>query len=395
MAIELEAFHGDSDGWQSFRGRTSPTPPPATRDPMKWPYPSNSIWNMPIGEDAVLVPLGFNYLGDNASAASRVTIAEENILFLDPDAPQAYIKETTAGWDATLTRCGTRSGSNLTGNGTVAPRPVPIPTGFSTQPYIGTTPNMSGAVVYRSGTDIRLYETQPLHLCSDGVAVSQFINSSWVGDSIYTGGDGVKGGSHGGSYMTAFGGTIRMGEMLSGGAIKHAMKITLDTAYYCSASGGGFVWPALRADKGSLNYGSANPSVPSTAKMGMLLTVPNGFDPETMTTTPAKIIARAFKKYGAYLVDGDMNGPVSHLCQWQVERSNRGVFTTQFKNTWGYEFFHKPSLHGTPSAGQMAWRADIGNLMEAACIVTDNGPSNIGGAGIRRAPMAPALAVPA
>lgn len=203
--------------------------------------------------------------------------------------------------------------------------------------------------------------------------------------------------------MTAFGGTIRLGEMKHGGVIPHALKLTIDTGWYCSnknSSGGlasaGHRWPALVADSGwDVNYGkngtAAGQPPPWQAKMGMLLTVPTSFNTEALVTEPARILARAFKKYGAYVVDGDFGAPVPWICQWQLERSNEGAFVTEFKNEWGFEFFHKPADHGTPSATQMQWRADLGNLMEASCIVFDNAYDNVGGAGQRRAPLAPPL----
>lgn len=403
--VELEAFRGETTQWSSFRGESTTTPPGETRDPMKHPYPPDSFWNMPIGEDADLIPLGFNYLGDTVNQNSRITVAEENILCLDPDAPKAYIMEHNAGWTGAI-RCDSRTGRILTGNGSVNPMPqLPIPPGFSTQPYIGSRPNMSGALVYREGNDIKLFETQPFHVCDDGVAVSQSVNISYVGDSIYYGGHGPlvpagpingTGGSHGGSRMTAFGGTIRLGELVPGGEIKHAMKLTMDTGWYTSNSGSaGHRWPALVADSGwENNYGSLNPSVPPEAKMGMLLTTNNAFDPESLATEPARIMARAFKNYGAYLVDGDYAASVPHICQWQIERSNEGAFTTEFFNEWGYHFFHQPGQHGTPSAAQMQFRSDVGQLMEAACIVNDNAHDNVGGAGPRRAPLALPLEIP-
>lgn len=404
MVKELEAFHPQGLLWRSFRGSTG-TPPVETRDPIYWPYPADSIWNMPIGTSADLIPLGFNYGGDGPSAAGRIAIAEENILVLDPDAPKAYVMEHDAGWTG-ASRCGSRTGAILTGNGSVSPMPkLPIPPGFTTEanpPYIGTNPNMSGAFIYRDGTDLKLFETQPLHFCLDGVAVSQSVRTDYVGDSLKFGGHGPPpsgstvgtGGSHGGSRMTAFGGTIRLGELVPGGLIPHALKLTLDTGWYCSASGSaGHRWPALVADSGwATNYGSNNPSCPPQAKMGMLLTVPNSFDPEALVTEPARIIARAFKKYGAYVVDGDFGAPVPWICQWQLERSNEGAQVVEFKDAWGYEFFHKPAQHGTPSSAQMQWRTDLGNLMEAACIVNDNAYNNVGGTGVvRRAPLAPPL----
>jgi hypothetical protein len=367
------------------------------RDAFTQPYAVESFWNMPIGSGATTVPLGFVYTGDNEFANGRIAVAEDNVLCLDPDAPLEYIMETDAGWTGAI-RCDSRTGDILTGNGSVSPMPqLPIPSDFVTEPYIGQRPNMSGALVYRDGSDIKIFETQPLHICSDGVAVSQFVNDFWVGDSLYTGGLGDKGGSHGGSFLSALGGTIRLGEMLPGSVIPHAMKLSLDTSYYCSPSGGqGHRWPATVADAAWASvYGTNNPSVPDDAKMGMLLTIPEDFDVDALVSEPAQILARAMRDYGAYLCDGDANAAISWYCAWHVEMSNEGFFVDEFRATWGYEFFHRRSLHGAPSPAQMQWRADVGAIMLATEIVTNNSEANPGGPGAtRRAPLAPPLVVP-
>jgi hypothetical protein len=428
---EYEAYKALSDGWHSYRGESSDVPEVLLRDPIDQPYDEFAFINTPIGGDADLVPLGYTYIPDGAYQNGRVAVAEENILALLVDAPKAYIMETNAGWNKLLTRCGSRTGDILQGNGSVSPMfKLPIPNGFSTDPYIGSVPNMSGCLLYRNPSDpqdILQFETQPLHFCPDGVAVSQFVNDRQVGESIYEGGHGPPipgggsqvstGGSHGGSMMSAFSGILRLGEIVPGGEILHAMKVTMDTGWYCSnvrtgrateggapntpttttgplANKGGYIWPALQADSGwETSYGNLNPSVPDEAKMGMLMTTLSTFDPEVFNQEPVKIIARAAKNYGIYLVDGDYNASTPSLVQWQVERSNRGRFVTEFKNTWGYEFFHQRSAHGAPSADQLEFRAELGVLMEAMHIVVDNAPDNVGGAGVRRAPLAPPLRI--
>lgn len=409
---------------------TQAPPVQPLRDPLKWPHPSDSMWNMPIGQSANLVPLNFafNYTetGDTIQSieAARIFIEEENILGLDPDAPLQFIQEHDAGWTGAI-RCASRTGSNLVGNGTVpaAMMEKPIATGWTTDPdYIGSRPNMSGALVYRDGPDLKLFETQPLHICTDGVAVSQFINHTMVGDSLITGGYGAhpdrplddfdppfddpanldswgQGGSHGGSFMTAFGGTIRLGELVQGGEIPHALKIVCDTGVYCSQTAGiGHRWPALRADGGDgAAYGNlaaswGRPTPPAAAKMGMLLTVPADFGTEGLRTEPGRILARAVQRYGAYLVDGNHGAVRPYELQWQVERSNEGRFHDEFFAEFGYRAFHKNGPDGSPSPAQLDWRLDVGEIAEAFHIVDDNMFDNVGGAGARRWTMAPPLA---
>lgn len=402
--------------WGRHRPPADAPAGPFRTDPIAWPYPPESFWNMPIGQSAVLQDLGFTYTFGSSNNQSRISILEENILFLDPDAPLGNVKEHNAGWTGAV-RCTSRTGGNLVGNGSVSPVPqVPIAPGWMTDPYIGDRPNMSGCFLYRDGNDLKIaFETQPLHMCSDGVAVSQYLNHTWAGDSIITGGKGPhpsrtgqswdvpgqplswgQGGSHGGSYLSSFGGTIRLGEMVPGGEIPHALKVTMDTGWWCAdqtTQEACYRWPALRADNGAVNgYGNLNPNeaqLPNGAKMGMLLTVPAAFNVEGLRTEPGRILGRAVQRYGAYLCDGNHNAPNNYEVQWQCERSNQGSFDTEFFNTWGYRFFHKNAIHGTPSAGQLDWRHDVGDICNAFHVVDDNSVTNVGGAGTRRWAMAP------
>jgi hypothetical protein len=361
------------------------------RDPLRWPYPTDSFWNMPVGADARLVPLNMPVIA-NPQYKFRW---EEEILTLDPGAPIQTIQEHNAGWSATKTRCGSRTGRKLTGNGTVANVDVPIPPGFHTEPYLGTTPNHSSAHVRSTASgDIELFECQPTHICSDGVCVSQFVNSNWVGDSIITGGyGGARGGAHGGSYMTAFGGTIRCHEWVPDGRIPHAVKIVLNTSRVCynhATQSQCFTWPASRADSGAVSsYGSAAAAnIPPEARMGMLCTLPAGFDPDSLRTEPARIFARAIYEYGAYLVDGDAGLDVFMVA---VEWSNEGRVLTQFEEQWGFKGFHRSS-DGTPPQGQVDYWADMDDVYSRFVIVADNALGTPGGAGsVRRAPFAPPI----
>ena len=69
---ELEAFMAVEDGWDSFRRHSSTRPQVRVRDPFTWPYPPESPWNMPRGQDAVLAPLGFVYDPDGPFANGRI-----------------------------------------------------------------------------------------------------------------------------------------------------------------------------------------------------------------------------------------------------------------------------------------------------------------------------------
>jgi hypothetical protein len=174
---------------------------PTSRDPVKWPFPANSIWNMPIHNNAEYVYAGIN----QHPTGSGVTIDEE-ILILEPSAPLKQVRENTAGWDSSKTRCGSLTSNYLWGG-----IGVPVPNDFYTDPgYDGTTPNASAAILMPDG--VTLKETQPLHVCgAGGTVTSQY---TWPDKNIKTS-DGIEG-SHGGTGMTAFGGDLRVGELVPG-----------------------------------------------------------------------------------------------------------------------------------------------------------------------------------
>ena len=394
LYVEAVGFSTEPDWLRRGDSYRADLPKP-TRNPFKWPYPPESYWNMPIGRDARLTALNMPLIA-NTQFKFRW---EEEILTLDPSAPVQTIEAHNAAWDKTRTRCGSRLGTRLVGNGTVANVDVPVPPGFITDPgglpngYLGTTPNHASAHVRRNGDDIELLECQPTHICTDGQIISQSINSWYVGDSIYTGGMGQRGGSHGGSRMSAFGGTIRCHELVPGGRIPHAVKWAANTSKMCfnhDTQAECFTWPAIRADGYALSsYGStAAANVPREARMGMLVTLPATFDVDALKTEPGRIIARAFYEYGGYLVDGDADLDVFMIA---VEWSNEGRVLNDFERHWGIKGFHR-GADGTPSQLQKDLWADTDKMYMAFQVVVDNSPSTPGGAGTsRRAALAPPL----
>lgn len=347
-----------------------PTPPPAgTRDPLLWPYPADSIWNHPLGNAADLVPFRMKI------PSQKTLNVEEDIIITRPNAPRRDIMSHDAAWNDGVTRCGSRTGEVEIAN-------VPIPSGWNTDPgYHGVKPNHSSAILL---PDMTLVETQPFHICPDGVAVSQFSAKAWQGDSILTGGMATgKGGSHGGSGMTAFGGTIRLGEWVPGGEIPHAVKIEVYGIENLSPTGGGYRWPALNADKGYLTkYAGTVPE----AKMGALLALPPSFDISSLDSEPARILARALQRYGAYVVDQAGWSAAALAVEW----GPNGRVKTEFQQVWGYPMDgHRPKAS---SPAHQQFLADMEEIYKALHIVNDNTRTSIGGAGTRLAPWAPPFA---
>jgi hypothetical protein len=346
---------------------------PRSRDARTWPFAWDSIWNLPVGRDARLVAAGMDLEGS-------VVGADEDILVLEPDAPATDVVVNEAGWDGSRSRCGEADPDQ------VLIEDVPIPTGFSTDPgYLGGTPNHSAALLQADGRTI--VQTQPFHRCgAGGLATSQFLFDS---DDIVDG-DGIRG-AHGGSMMSSLGGTIRLGELVPGGAIHHALKLNVNCAQWCSfaddeADGNpGHRWPAVAADDYAPGtYGGTNLAL----QMGSLLVLPADFDLTGLHSEAARIIARAMRDHGAYIVDDTAYPAVNFTTEWSPD----GRVIDEFARTWGFAFAPDATIGCDAKDAGCRWANDIGSVMAALRVVDDNAPDTIGGAGARRVACAPAFA---
>ncbi|MDP3970221.1 MAG: hypothetical protein Q8P90_00820 [bacterium] len=111
-------------------------------------------------------------------------------------------------------------------------------------------------------------------------------------------------GGHGGSHLSALGGTIRLGE-LTGDGIDHVLAVEpnkLHLYYSADEADGqpGYVWPAHSADSyASDHYIGSIPEL----QMGSLLAVPKSFNCSDLSTQPATMICDALQTYGGLVVD--------------------------------------------------------------------------------------------
>lgn len=340
---------------------------PKARDPLKWPFAQTSIWNTPLGSGAKYVPAGIG-----ASAAMGMT-EDEDILILEAGAPLVDILENDAGWDPGKKRC-----SSLTGK---ALYKAPIPLSFSTDPgYSGNTPNMGLAILMADGRTLK--QNQPFHRCGPGgIATSQYL----FPDVDIQSGDGIPG-AHGGSGMSAIGGTLRLGELVPGGVIRHALKCNLFAAKYIAFNDDatrGFRWPARNAD-GYAAAGTYKGKVPAL-EMGALLALKPDFNPDGLRTEPARILARTFTDYGAYLVD-DTAWDVYGI---ETEWSPQGRLIDEFKTTWGWNFATPVLSTCTDASKACMWAKDMADIFTSLHVVDNNGPGSLGGGGSPRQPPAP------
>src|SRR5881296_1890956 len=321
---------------------TNPPPgggPPGGRDPLLWPFSRDSIWNLPIGASAVYAPANIQ------QATQRGMTTDPDVIILTPNATMTAVYYNSDGWSG---------GSRCTPQGNVLFN-APIPGNFVVQGAgpnnpDGTTPNYATAILMPDGHT--LIQGQPFARCTaDGSATMWWA----VSNDLY--GTGVEGG-HGGSKLSSIGGTIRLGELVPGGVIRHVMKVNLYGLYnyYYDASSHGYRWPASQADScASTCYGGTT----SALRMGSLLAIPASvnIDGLGLETEPAKILARAFQDYGAYAVD-DAAWSVYAI---ETEFSPQGRVEDEFSAAWGFQI--NAATKGVP------WARDMDRLFGSLNVV--------------------------
>ena len=334
------------------------------RDAFQWPFSQNSIWNTPIGDGAVFVDAHL------MPALKKSCSIDEDIIVLTPDAPKVDIYYSDAKWNKNKSRC-IPTGSKL--------MTVPIPNDFVVNPstWEGTTPNAGLAVLMTDNFTIK--QTQPFARCEKGgnatSAFSKVPDQNLYGDGIY--------GVHGGSGLSAIGGTLRVGELTRKSApIRHVLKVNLYAAknlYYDSINRG-CCWPALRADNYAAKvYSSKRTSdIVKECRMGALLAIPPTITISSLNieTEPGLILAQAMQDFGAYVVDDTAWDVNAFIVEW----GPNGRFSDEFRKSWGYNFATEPS---TP------WGRDVAKIFANLHVVVNNSSSSVGGGGKRRAPLAP------
>jgi len=319
---------------------TSPSPNTATRDALTWPFASNSIWNLPIGATALYVPANIK----KPSAYGMTT--DVDVLILTANAPNTPVYYNGDAWGGG-SRCSAQGGVLFS---------APIPTNFvvpgagSGNPD-GTTPNYSTAILMADGHT--LVQGQPMARCTSG-GTATMMWSQQNEDLLGTGNSGA----HGGSMLSSLGGTIRIGELVPGGAIRHAMKVNLYGAedYFYDSVTHGYRWPATTSDSGaSGGYRGSTPAL----RMGSLLALPSSIDVNSLglETEAAKIVAHAFQDYGGYTVD-DAAWSVYAL---STEYSPSGKVDTEFQSAWGFPI--------SPAARDVPWARDMDRIFGALNVV--------------------------
>src|SRR5437016_201245 len=159
-------------------------------------------------------------------------------------------------------------------------------------------------------------------------------------------------GSHGGSGLSALGGTVRLGELVPGGTIRHSLKLNIDSANFYPGLGG-YRWPAWKSDAGGAGYGGSIPEV----RMGSLLAPKPDFPIDTFETEPGKIVAAAFRDYGGYIVDTSGWS----IYNFVTERSPAGSVQDEFNKAWGYPL--------NAGVGANGWARDLDKIFTNLYVV--------------------------
>jgi hypothetical protein len=329
----------------------------AARDVLKQPFASTSIWNMPVGSGAVYVPANI------PPATSMSLTLDPDVLILKPDAPLTPVYFNGDGW----------SGGNRCTPGAML-YSVPIPRDFvvpGASP--SSTPNYAAAILLSDGRTLR--QSQPFTRCTPGDAATALVTAPDA--DIY--GDGIRG-AHGGSGLSSIGGTIRLGEWVPGGAIRHAVKFDLWGLAAISPASGGYRWPAQHADACvPACYGGTQPAL----RMGALLALPPSVDIDTLglETEPARMLAWTLQNYGGYVVD-DTGWSVYGIA---IEYGPDGRVDDEFRSNWGFSI---------TSATNSPLGRDVSRIFSQLAVIDNNEPSAVGGGGTPRQPLASEVTPP-
>jgi len=337
----------------------------ACRDPKQQPFLASSVWNTPIGSEAEFVTAGIF----NASQSPPRNFFSDDDYFFVTSASDPLTAWYKQGW------WGPPSGTghcNITG-------PLVDHLRFPHNVTVTAFGNNNGAGLLQPDGHT-LIEMQPVYRCGPGSPIlAQDCRSHCTNDIRY--GNGTTG-AHGGSGLSAVGGTIRLGELSHGAAaIQHALKLELyakDYYWHAPNRTACYSWPAITCDGYALTpgqhleYGGTNPWVRPGSLLALTQADRQALD-AVLTTDPGRVVADALASYGGYLVD-DTAATRGTIC------TEHGV-TDQFKSDWDMDF--------DQTSGP--WYDDLLAVFRKLQVVRNNGPDAVGGGGKPVQPPPPPL----
>ena len=356
------------------------------RDRRQQPFAATSIWNHPIGSDAILKPA---HLFD--SALGRPLPAQ----FHNDQEWFVTVNEgdTEVDWhDGYFGSCKVE--------GTAIAK-VRLPANWTTD----CGPNNNAAAILQPDNRT-LLQFQPVYRGTPGgPMMGQHFGTVWGhgADTCHAYDCDILGpgrtGAHGGSGLSAIGGAIRVGELLeSTPPIRHALKLELFAKQYyfwqpnVTTNETCFRWPAIACDGyAPKGYGGSDPEL----MPGSLLVVGRSEAAELLPklrTGPGRKILGAVRDYGAYLVD-DTAGPAPNgSAAFCAEAAVNAEVLAQF----GWDIRCSESsgqfLSGiSASSNASAFYWDLVRIFQALSVVTNNAPASVGGGGAPVVPLAPPI----
>lgn len=274
------------------------------RDPFKQPFAADSPWNMAIGDAAVYVAAGLF----SPPKAEPDSFFNDHDYVIATDAADPLTAVYDQGeWGSACRAmglsehdcfCTRRNTSRLITR-------IPFPRNAT---FTSFGDNNAFAVVLPDRRTV--VQSQPLYRCAAGqpvLALRDYFLQKHTGKpinvSLAAGGYDTMLGPHGGTGLSAIGGTIRLGELAPGGSIDHAVKLELNARDYYFGNNTGVChrWPALPYDKCPA-FGGTNQNI----QPGSLLAVPPALAAELeprLSSVPALKLFAALTDYGGYLVD--------------------------------------------------------------------------------------------
>jgi hypothetical protein len=355
-------------------GKTAPQAgvnPPTTRDPRVWPFSRSSIWNTPLGGNAVYVPA-------KLEAAAHFAF-DQDLYFESPANAPWRALHPPAAWER---RCGAASPDNQRGELRLGDDVFVADS--TAAPF--QTPNNAAAILQPDGRT--LVQLEPMTRCTRGAEIYGYRTTD---QDLY--GDGLWGG-HLGSGLSSIGGALRHGELIGPGRVRHALKLKLWAKKYLTfdpaSATPGFRWPAIRADSGAGDktqfnaYGTMEPALSNPVRglvMGSLLAIPPNVSleglgiPRTLKLYPViEKLFHALQDYGGYIDDN--TGWDAHYfgAEYGVNEEIQNVYGEPLEN------------------GAAATLEAINKLFTALALVSNNSPASVGGGGLPRVAPAPDFA---
>lgn len=325
-----------------------------TRDPFLHPFAVQSIWNLPLHEDAWLP-------GNHADANIDVVGLPE---YLKGEKVRLFVENTSdplrrfhrVRW---TNRCTDHADMNVD---------VHFPDDYV---FNGAgTGQANAAWVMIKPDRSTIWDGTVFTRCEAGGWVGGNANGPNFPYDIAGTGAGPNIWGHGASRLSAFGGLIRKGELSSPESepIRHALKFTIRAQKYladCDIVPAPFTWPAYNHDGYACNdsaknvYRGRNPDF----LMGVLLAVPPGVtkDQLNLTTRVARKLFDALQTYGAYVVED--TGVADN---WQFHLDEEAL-----AEDW-------PQGDHTRFSSNIYYQ-EITRILAELHIITSNRPGNIGG----------------